>query len=167
MWNVRSAVLLLITFVILGSFPLAAADVSLEWDPNGESDLAGYKVYFGTASGVYGAPITVAGTSPNPTYTVTGLLPGNTYYFAVTAYNTSGLESGYSNEVYTTIGSEGNRCDNNSDGSIDVMDLQALINYILAGSNPSSADINRDTYVNVLDLQLLSNVILGILGSCP
>jgi hypothetical protein len=29
---------------------------------------------------------------------VTGLLAGQTYYFAVTAYNTSGAESGYSNE---------------------------------------------------------------------
>lgn len=33
---------------------------------------------------------------------VTGLAPGNVYYFAVTAYNTSGAESGVSNEVIAT-----------------------------------------------------------------
>ena len=37
------------------------------------------------------------------TYTVTNLLAGHTYYFAVAAYNTAGIESGKSNEVvYTT-----------------------------------------------------------------
>jgi len=73
--------------------------VLLAWDPNSETNLAGYKVYFGMASGVYNAP-NIIGTET--TYTVNGLGPG-TWYFAVTAYNTEGLESGYSNEVSTTI----------------------------------------------------------------
>jgi hypothetical protein len=72
------------------------AQVTLAWDANTESDLAGYKVYIGTSSGVYTSKIDVGNVT---TYTVTGLQPGNTYYFVVTAYDTGGLESGYSNEV--------------------------------------------------------------------
>src|SRR5205085_7771374 len=72
------------------------AQVTLAWDPNTESDLAGYKVYIGTASGVYTTTIDVGNVT---TYTVTGLAPGATYYFVVTAYDTGGLESGFSNEV--------------------------------------------------------------------
>lgn len=64
------------------------------WDPNSESDLAGYRVYYGNASENYGAPITLDAYT-----THTMLLPLGSYYFAVTAYNTSGLESGFSNEA--------------------------------------------------------------------
>ena len=57
-------------------------------------------MYVGTASGVYGAPLEVGLAT---TYTVTNLLAGRTYYFAVTACNTSGQESGKSNEVMYTV----------------------------------------------------------------
>ena len=141
-----------------------AADVTLAWDPNSETDLAGYKVYYGTASGVYGAPITLGKTT---THTVTGLAPG-TYYFAVTAYNTAGLESGFSNEVFTTIPGTpgGSGCDMNGDASVNIIDLQVLINAILGVQGAAGRDLNGDGTVNILDLQLLSNVILG-LRSCP
>ena len=46
------------------------------------------------------------------------------------------------------------------------MDLQMLVNGILASSTSSSFDINQDGKVDVLDLQRLVNVILGI-QSCP
>jgi hypothetical protein len=59
------------------------------------TDLAGYKVYYGTASGVYGTP-TDAGNVI--TYTLTGLTKGQTYYVAVTAYDTSNNESVKSTE---------------------------------------------------------------------
>jgi hypothetical protein len=138
-------------------------NVTLQWDANTETDLAGYKIYYGTASGVYGTPV-VSGTST--TYTVTGLAAG-TYYFAVTAYNTSGLESGYSNEVYTTIAATTTVCDANSDGIVNVLDLQILINAILGIQTipTGKGDLNSDGKVDVLDLQSLSNVILG-LRSC-
>lgn len=80
--------------------------VTLAWDANSEPDLAGYKVYRGTVSGTYGTPVTLPLSAlPNPSapqWTSPSLANGR-YYFAVTAYNTAGLESGYSNEVSTTI----------------------------------------------------------------
>jgi hypothetical protein len=69
--------------LVFAASPMAALcrDVKLQWDPNSETNLAGYKVYIGTASRTYGVPITIG---LQPTYTVSGLAPG-TYYFAVTA----------------------------------------------------------------------------------
>ncbi len=72
-----------------------AASAILSWDANTEPDLASYKVYFGTSSGNYGTPINVGNVTG---YTVTGLSTG-TYYFAVTASDTSDNESGFSTEV--------------------------------------------------------------------
>ena len=73
-----------------------AAQATLAWDPNTESDLAGYRVHYGTASGSYTVHTDVHNVT---TYTVTGLTAGQTYYFAATAYDASGNESGYSNPV--------------------------------------------------------------------
>lgn len=82
---------------------VAGDTVTLAWDPNTEEDPAGYRVYRGPAPGTYTwDPKPTVGVSPAPSYTFTGVAPG-TWYFAVTAFNTSGLESGYSNEVSTTI----------------------------------------------------------------
>ncbi len=75
-----------------------SAQVSLAWDANTEPNLAGYKVYYGTASQNYGWVLDVGKVT---TFTVTGLTDGLTYYFAATAYNTSNLESAYSGEVST------------------------------------------------------------------
>jgi fibronectin type 3 domain-containing protein len=64
------------------------------------NDLAGYNVYYGTASENYSQSIDAGNTT---TYTVANLADGLTYYFAVTAYDISGNESEYSNEVSKTI----------------------------------------------------------------
>ncbi len=80
-----------------------AGDVNLQWDPNTEPDLAGYKVYFGTASRQYGPPIVIG---LEASYTFQGL-PAGAYYFAVTAFNSAGLESSFSNEVSTVIATSG------------------------------------------------------------
>ena len=74
-----------------------AADVTLQWDPATQAGLAGYKVYYGESSNTYTGSVD---TGTQTSYTVTDLSEGKTYYFAVTAYGTTGYsESGYSNEV--------------------------------------------------------------------
>ena len=78
--------------------------VTLAWNPNSEIDLAGYRVYYGNSSRTYGAMIDVGNRT---TFQVPSLSPGVTYYFAVTAYNTTNMESGFSNEVFTTIDQPG------------------------------------------------------------
>ena len=74
------------------------AQVTLSWGPNKESNIAGYKIYYGDSSGKHGPNVTdVKGKQTS--YTIRGLDSGKTYYFVITAYNTSGRESIYSAEV--------------------------------------------------------------------
>jgi hypothetical protein len=80
-------------FPTLNAFP---AEVTLAWDPNLELDVAGYKMYYGYASGDYPVAIDV-GTQT--TYILSDLPDGETYYLAVTAYDIYGNESDFSNEV--------------------------------------------------------------------
>ena len=88
--------------------PSHALDVTLAWDANTESDLAGYKLHYKTGSSgpPYNGTGALEGYSPidvgNVTeFTIHGLSDGVTYYFVATAYDTEGLESDYSNEVST------------------------------------------------------------------
>jgi len=89
--------------------------ITIDWDENPETDLAGYKVYWDTDSGYpYANAVDVGNVI---SYTLTDLTPGETYYIAVTAYDsdydplnddpdtivnenqTNGNESWYSKEV--------------------------------------------------------------------
>src|SRR2546428_64872 len=79
---------------------LSAAQVTLAWDPNTDPDLAGYKLYYGTSSGSYQFSVDVGNLT---SYTLPGLLEGQIYYFAATAYNQSRNESGFSNEASKVI----------------------------------------------------------------
>ena len=87
------------------SSPAGDNSAILEWDAVAAANLAGYRVYYGTAPGKYvqsaGGGVLVLGNVT--TYTVTGLSRGTRYYFAVTAFDTSNDESVYSNEVFKDI----------------------------------------------------------------
>src|SRR4030095_8326562 len=96
------AVAAIFSFAI-GAFA-ETSSVSLTWDPNTEPDIAGYKVYWGTSSRVYDQFSDVSQT----TASVSDLTVGVRYYFAVTAYDSSGLESSYSKEVSTVVSSSPN-----------------------------------------------------------
>ncbi len=61
----------------------SAYQVTLNWSHNSESDLAGYKIYYGNSSGIYDTNIDVGYQT---SYTISGLVDGNAYYFAATAY---------------------------------------------------------------------------------
>ena len=89
--------------IILSAAASFAGDVILSWSPpviNDDgtdlTDLAGYMIYYGTTSGSY---IYYADIGNEISYQIKDLEEGLTYYFAVAAYDTSGNESAYSNEV--------------------------------------------------------------------
>jgi fibronectin type 3 domain-containing protein len=72
----------------------------LSWLASTGTGVAGYRVYYGSSSRsylqAYGSGVAVgSGTS----FSVTGLAAGKTYYFSVTAVDSAGTESSYSNEA--------------------------------------------------------------------
>lgn len=87
---------------VLFTFAAGAGQVTLTWDPNPESDLGGYRVYFGAESRRYTNVLDVGAAN---IAVVPNLEDGKVYFFAVTAYNTQGLESDFSNEVALTVSS--------------------------------------------------------------
>ncbi|MCC7386210.1 MAG: fibronectin type III domain-containing protein [Deltaproteobacteria bacterium] len=79
----------------------------LSWDPPAQNvdgsplrDLAGYRVWHGTAPATYEATLDVGLTT---SYRVRGLSSGRRYYFAVSAYDTSGNEGPLSVEVFKEV----------------------------------------------------------------
>ncbi len=84
-----------------------AGTVTLAWDaPTTNTDgtpltdLAGYKIYYGPTSGSYTNTLDVGNVT---TSVVNNLTDGLTYYFTVSAYNSAGVESSFSNEVSKTL----------------------------------------------------------------
>jgi hypothetical protein len=78
--------------------------VTLAWNAdaattNSGTNPVGYKLYVGFASRSYNQTTDVGDAT---SVTFSQLTSGDTYYFAVTAYNAAGIESPYSNEVSYT-----------------------------------------------------------------
>lgn len=92
-----------------GGVGVGVGVASLSWMPPTQkadgstlSNLAGYKIYYGTEIGNYTEVITI----DNPgvaNYVIENLLAGYTYYFVLTSYDTDGNESGYSGVGSKTI----------------------------------------------------------------
>lgn len=87
----------------LGAQTAHAAQATLSWaapttytDGSALTTLKGYKVNAGTASGSFTQNVDVGNMT---SYTMSGLNDATTYYFAVTAYDTAGMTSGYSTEA--------------------------------------------------------------------
>ena len=70
--------------------------IKLGWDASTDPDVAGYKVYYGTSPGKYGPGVAVGNVT---TYDLTGLIKGEKYYLAITAYDKAGKESRFSTEI--------------------------------------------------------------------
>jgi hypothetical protein len=93
--RVFSLVLLALVFM---QFPALAAttSVTLAWNSSTDSTIAGYNIYYGGASHTYTNKISVGKAT---SVTISGLVQGETYYFAATTYSASGLESPFSGEL--------------------------------------------------------------------
>jgi hypothetical protein len=88
--------------------PPATGSATLSWtEPTENTDgtpitgLAGYHIYYGTSQNAMTTTVTIANATET-SYVVTGLASG-TYYFAVVAYNTAGVDSPQSNLASKTI----------------------------------------------------------------
>lgn len=132
----------------------------LTWNESTEEDLAGYRVYYGTSPRVGDSPdncnlcgydqmVDVNRTTSKNFSNLTG---GRTYYFSVTAYDTLGNESPFSQEVIkeTPLIS----ADLNGDTRVHSIDFAIMMSNWNSTERPN-ADINRDGVVNSVDFAIL------------
>jgi hypothetical protein len=87
---------------------VAGTSLTLGWvaptqNSNGTliTDLAGYKIHYGTASANYTKVVAVS--NPSLSRYVLDSLESGTYFFAITAYNSKGIESTLSGEISATL----------------------------------------------------------------
>jgi hypothetical protein len=86
---------------LTGTGVTTAHSVSLSWNDTG-TQIAGYNVYRSTVSGGPYSIINSALVVPT-NYTDTSVVYGTTYFYAVTAVGTSGVESAFSNQTTATV----------------------------------------------------------------
>jgi hypothetical protein len=83
-----------------------AATVSIAWDRSAGTDIAGYKIHYGTTSGNYSFNVDVGNYA---SCAISGLAEGQTYYFAATSYTVDNLESALSKELVYAIPASGSK----------------------------------------------------------
>lgn len=91
-------------YFLLGIVYAQNQGVIIKWNRNLESDIAGYKVYYGKFSRVYSYCVKLSKVTE---YTIATMQDTGIFYFAVTAYDSAGNESIYSEEVSIRIVNNG------------------------------------------------------------
>jgi hypothetical protein len=144
---------ILVVLVITAAQIVQAAAVKVSWQSNSESDLAGYRVYYGTSSRSYSMTKDVGLVTSTD---INGLNNGTNYYFAVTAYDASGNESTQSQEIIAAIpaaqsggNNPGSLVDSDADGIPDSVEIL----WGLDPNNPldSLEDPDGDGVVNLVE----------------
>ena len=159
---VRAPSLFLLVFLLMTS-NLFGAGVSLTWNKNDESDLAGYHIYQRLTTSIeYGSP-TFSGLPSNPSApqrTINNLLAGTTYGFIATAYDSSGNESSISNEfIVKTLDSEqGEGNVEESSGSNTEGNTGNTNNALVSISSPSPGSTLSKTTVTFIGGHQTGNV---------
>jgi hypothetical protein len=87
---------ILCSLVALFFAEVHGANITIAWDPNGEADLGGYCVYYGTNT------MDRVQLGKESSVTLTNLVAGVRYMIYATAYNTAGLESEPSESIVFT-----------------------------------------------------------------
>jgi len=132
-----------------------AASVNVAWNPNAESDIAGYKLSYGSSSGNYSSTLPTGKTT---SATVSGLTDGQLYYFVLRAVNTAGVESASSTEISYRVPLPANTPPVAIAKSVTTLEDQS-VSIVLTGS-----DVDGDP----LSYQIVSGPAKGTLsGSVP
>src|ERR1700722_17496006 len=89
-----------VAWAVIESPTSASTSLNIMWNQSSDTNVQGYKVYYGTVSQQY-TNVIVAGNETN--ITVSAVQAGTTYYFAATSYNAAGWQSAYSPEIAYTV----------------------------------------------------------------
>lgn len=136
---------------VLGSAGFAsAAEVNLAWNANPETDIASYRLSYGTVSGQY---TQVKEVGRNTRALVGNLDSGKTYYFVVTAVNYAGMESDPSVQLayQTPPAIVGVNLAWNANPETDIAAYQ-LSYGTSSGQYSKVVDVGRNTRAQVSDL---------------
>ena len=74
-------------------------EINLTWNAVSDPSLDGYKIYYGTSSGNYGAPVKIGSVTAHQ---LTQLTNGIPYYIAISSVNFFGAESAKCTEIMVT-----------------------------------------------------------------
>lgn len=158
--SIFSGCLVLTPITEAGEVILAWDSPAINTDGSPLTDLGGYRVHYGTSSGVYDYTQDVGNVV---TWKVTNLTAARIFYFAVTAYDISGNESMFSNEVTKIIHAlpAGNIETSilASENRVDGYDLISL--ELLLGTTPDS--INWNPFADLDENEIIDQNDLGIL----
>jgi len=121
----------------------ASTQVTLEWSPNSETDLAGYRVYSREEGQSYDYA-NPAWEGEETTCTIYDMDETKTYYFVVRAFDTEGFESDDSNEVCFEPGTTNNQPPISAAGPDQTVDEGQLVT--LDGSNSTDPDDGIASY---------------------
>ena len=127
-----SSILLILFLTYLISLAHSAEVTPWHGIPNTESDLSGYKIYYGFETGNYVYSIDVGNTT---SYLVSGIEENRTVYFVATAYDVNGNESEYSREVVLTSENQPPMADAGPDQTVDEGAVA-----VLSGTNSSDPE---------------------------
>ena len=94
-----------LTAFIIATFiltPVIAQGTYLRWNANYETDLAGYRAYYGTSSAQYDRTVNL-GMVTRLNLSNLNLRENASYYISITAYDSAGNESGLSDELQLNL----------------------------------------------------------------
>ena len=132
-----------------------------EWtDGSSHGGVSSYTLEYATGSDTR----TVTGIQ-NRNYMLENLTAGAMYSYKVKALYTDGTESLWSNIQQVTLlaGAAYEIGDVNTDGTVNISDVTALIDYLLGGGNINTdyADVNEDSGINIADVTALIDKLLA------
>jgi hypothetical protein len=154
----KSGTLINISFLVSGSAALGAQS-KLQFTDAVLSDVQGRSVRLITEDGavLIGTPSSSTTTSSTSTSSTSSTRTSTTTTTSSTTRTTTTTTT-------STTQPSTNRCDLNSDGVVNVLDIQIAVNRYLIQSG--SADINCDGRTDVLDIQRLVAIYLQT-ATCP
>jgi hypothetical protein len=149
--------------------------VTLNWDSNTESKLAGYNVYRDTIPNPTNKIATLA--ADKSSYEDTGVTNDTTYYYRVTALTKDGDESDYSKEVSTTPSIVPIYGDITEDGNVSAFDGARTLQHVaglnlevgvpLTGRDSIAAEVTGNGDISALDASLIFQYSVGLIKCFP
>jgi hypothetical protein len=141
--------------------------VYLEWNRSGTEDALGYNMYryYNITDTTFSVPLRINTSLITDTlYTDFAVIPDTTYHYYYKVVGTDLVQSD-SSKIIVAIPLAAANGDANGDGPVNVLDITAVISYML-NQNPQpflfdAADVNNDNTINILDVIGIVNLING------